>query len=84
MRGHRRTAADVEWLRQKIAAGWTSARVGASLGISGTAVRKMAKRNGLSFRYPFRTADDGLRRRWIELLPTMKEALRRNIETTSS
>jgi len=83
MRGHRRTAEDVEWLRQKIAAGWTSARVGASLGISGTAVRKLAKRHGLSFRHRHRTVDE-LRERWIELLPAMKEALRRNIETTSS
>jgi hypothetical protein len=79
----RRTAADVEWLREKIAAGWTSARVGASLGISGRAVRRLAKRHGLSFRHRHRTVEDGLRVRWIAMLPAMKEALRRNIETTS-
>ena len=74
------TAADVEWLREKINAGWTSARVGTELGITGTAVRKLAKKHGLSFRHPDKTVDDGLRERWLTLLPAMKEALRRDIE----
>jgi len=63
-------------------AGLSMAAVAKSLGRSRSSVSGAARRLRVGFgRVTFkRDVDDGLRERWIAMLPAMKEALRRNIE----
>jgi hypothetical protein len=77
---------EIELLRSMAAAGLSMATVAKNLGRSRSAVGGAARRLGVGFgRVTFkRDVDDGLRERWIAMLPAMKEALRRNIEATSS
>jgi len=76
---------EIELLRSMAADGLSMATVAKSLGRSRSAVSGAARRLGVGFgRVTFkRDVDDGLRERWIAMLPAMKEALRRNIEATS-
>jgi len=73
---------EIELLCSMAAAGLSMATVAKSLGRSRSAVGRAARRLGVGFgRVTFkRDVDDGLRERWLALLPEMKEALRRDIE----
>lgn len=74
------TTEKVDDLRRMAAARYGGARIADALGVTLAAAYQAAKTRGISI-LPLRvSADDGLKARWLELLPAMKEQLRADTE----
>lgn len=82
MRGQPWTLQEIEQLREFAAKGRTCSVAAVRLGRTYGAAQKAASANGISFcgHRQSKHPDEMLRKRWAEILPRLKEALRRDLE----